>query len=74
VQVMLHVYLQYIKLRKTIDRNLLMIASYKPLVGQAPKEGQRTVKAQDIARLYEIIIQVIRLTIQIFRLSGLHAS
>jgi len=58
----LHSYLAYIKLSKTIDRNLLIIENMKPyLPGGQVEEGRKITKPQDLVRLYDIIIQVSRL-------------
>ena len=35
VQIFLHTYLQYIKLKKTIERNLTMVDMYKASLGKA---------------------------------------
>jgi len=47
--VYLHTYLSYLKLTKTIERNLLMIESLT--------NSSKGFKPQDVARLYDIIIQ-----------------
>lgn len=47
--VYLHTYLSYLKLTKTIERNLLMIESLTT--------SSKGFKPQDVARLYDIIIQ-----------------
>ena len=55
----LHTYLAYLKQTKTIERNLLMIDSLKQyLPGNRTEEGRKVTKPQDLARLYDIIIQV----------------
>jgi hypothetical protein len=54
---LLHTYVTYLRQTKTIDRNLLMIESLKLQLGKI-QEGKKMVKPQDIARLYDIIIQV----------------
>ena len=45
---------------KTIDRNVEMIDSMKKVLSgdEAQEEGKKPVKPQDLARLYETIIQV----------------
>ena len=55
----LHSYLSYIKLSKTIERNLLLIDNLKNyLPGGKVEEGRKITKPQDLVRLYDIIIQV----------------
>ena len=55
----LHSYLTYIKLSKTIERNLLLIENLKNyLPGGQVAEGRKITKPQDLVRLYDIIIQV----------------
>ena len=46
---------------KTVDRNLEMIDNMKKVLsgGEAQEEGRKPVKPQDLARLYETIIQVL---------------
>ncbi|XP_045214058.2 signal recognition particle subunit SRP68-like [Mercenaria mercenaria] len=54
----LHSYLTFIKLSKTIDRNLLLIDNLKLyLPGGQVEEGRKITKPQDLVRLYDIIIQ-----------------
>ncbi|KAL3877845.1 hypothetical protein ACJMK2_035489 [Sinanodonta woodiana] len=54
----LHSYLTYIKLTKTVDRNLLLIDSLKNfLPGKQMEDGHKITKPQDLVRLYDIIIQ-----------------
>lgn len=54
----LHSYLTYIKLTKTIERNLLLIENMKLyLPGGQVEEGRKITKPQDLVRLYDIIIQ-----------------
>ncbi|XP_064623937.1 signal recognition particle subunit SRP68-like [Lineus longissimus] len=53
---LLHTYVTYLRQTKTIDRNLLMVESLKVQLGKV-QEGKKMVKPQDIARLYDIIIQ-----------------
>ncbi|KAK3089911.1 hypothetical protein FSP39_007594 [Pinctada imbricata] len=54
----LHSYLTYIRLSKTIDRNLLLIQNLKGyLPGRQVEEGRKITKPQDLVRLYDIIIQ-----------------
>ncbi|XP_054721035.1 signal recognition particle subunit SRP68-like [Uloborus diversus] len=53
-------YLTYIRLSKTIERNLLFIESLKQNMGSTSEtaiEGKRVTKPQDLVRPYEIIIQ-----------------
>ncbi|XP_067936540.1 signal recognition particle subunit SRP68-like [Watersipora subatra] len=57
LQIFLHTYLQYIKIKKTIQRYLVMIELYRGLLGQPVSDGQKVIRPQDIARLYEMIIQ-----------------
>ncbi|XP_013792605.1 signal recognition particle subunit SRP68-like [Limulus polyphemus] len=52
----LHSYLSYIRLSKTIIRNILMIDSLKESLYNS-NEGKKTTKPQDLIRPYEIIIQ-----------------
>ena len=57
----LHSYLSYIKLSKTIERNLLLIENLKNyLPGGLVEEGRKITKPQDLVRLYDIIIQVFK--------------
>ncbi len=57
--VYLHTYLQYLKQTKTIQRNLLMIASLKQhLPAHRTDDSKKVTKPQDLARLYDIICQV----------------
>lgn len=57
--VYLHTYLSYLRQTKTIERNLLMIDSLKKnLPGSRQDDSKKLTKPQDLARLYEIIIQV----------------
>lgn len=54
----LHSYLTYIKLTKTIERNLLLIENLKLyLPGGHVEEGRKITKPQDLVRLYDIVIQ-----------------
>ncbi|XP_077979719.1 signal recognition particle subunit SRP68-like [Glandiceps talaboti] len=54
----LHSYVTYIKLTKTIERNMLMAESMKEnLQTGEVQEGKRHTKPQDLIRLYDIIIQ-----------------
>ncbi|VDI73750.1 signal recognition particle subunit SRP68 [Mytilus galloprovincialis] len=54
----LHSYLMYIRLSKTVDRNLLLIEKLKQyLPGKSIPEGHKITKPQDLVRLYDIIIQ-----------------
>ncbi|KAG8190077.1 hypothetical protein JTE90_023049 [Oedothorax gibbosus] len=53
-------YLTYIRLSKTVERNLLFIESLKNNMGgssEAAADGKRVTKPQDLVRPYEIIIQ-----------------
>lgn len=55
----LHSYLMYLRLTKTIDRNLLMIEKLRQyLPGKHIADGHKVTKPQDLVRLYDIIIQV----------------
>ena len=57
--VYLHTYLAYLRQTNTVQRNLLMIESLKEnLQGQRTDESKKITKPQDLARLYDIIIQV----------------
>lgn len=62
--VYLHTYLAYLRLTKTIERNLLMVESLSAqsqggtTQHSAAAGSKRIVKPQDIARLYDIIVQV----------------
>lgn len=56
----LHSYLTYIRLSKTVERNLLIIESLKRNLensGDAAVDGKKQAKPQDLVRPYEIIIQ-----------------
>ncbi|XP_061191309.1 signal recognition particle subunit SRP68-like [Saccostrea echinata] len=54
----LHTYLTFIRLSKTIERNLLLIEQLKDyLPGKKVEEGHKITKPQDLVRLYDIIIQ-----------------
>ena len=55
----LHSYLTYLRLTKTIERNLLLIDNLKRyLPDKKIPEGHKITKPQDLVRLYDIIIQV----------------
>ncbi len=55
----LHSYLTYLRLTKTVDRNLLLIENLKNyLPGKQVEEGRKITKPQDLVRLYDIMIQV----------------
>lgn len=55
-------YLTWTRMNKTIERNLLMIESYKSGLNNKPEEEtSKTAKAakpQDVVRIYDIILQV----------------
>lgn len=54
----LHSYLTFIRLTKTIKRNLLLIDNMKQyLPNMVVPEGKKITKPQDLVRLYDIIIQ-----------------
>lgn len=55
----LYTYLQYIRQSITLSRNIAMIESMKAQIEgrEKPTEGKKTVKAQDVVRMYENIIQ-----------------
>jgi len=55
----LHTYLQYIRHSITLSRNIAMLDSMKAQLDgrEKPLEGKKVVKAQDIVRMYENIIQ-----------------
>ncbi|XP_011455290.1 signal recognition particle subunit SRP68 [Magallana gigas] len=54
----LHTYLTFIRLSKTVERNLLLIETMKDyLPGKKVEEGHKITKPQDLVRLYDIIIQ-----------------
>jgi len=55
----LYTYLQFIRHSITLSRNIAMIDAMKALLEgrEKPLEGKKTVKAQDIVRMYENIIQ-----------------
>lgn len=57
---MLQSYLTYIRLSKTVERNLLFIESLKQNMssGEGAGDGKKISKPQDLVRPYEIIIQV----------------
>ncbi|XP_074647585.1 signal recognition particle subunit SRP68-like [Tubulanus polymorphus] len=56
---MLHTYVTYLRLTKTIERNLLMIQNLEEGLHskKQQREGKKIPKPQDLARLYEIIVQ-----------------
>ena len=63
----LHNYVSYIRLSKTVERNLLMAESMKSnlpailqnSVEEMPVEtGRRSSKPEDLVRIYDIILQV----------------
>ena len=62
--VFLHTYLSYLKLTKTVERNLLIVENIKPNVvtsrsaDDTPVPGKKVYKPQDLARLYDSVIQV----------------
>ncbi|XP_046550007.1 signal recognition particle subunit SRP68-like [Haliotis rubra] len=54
----LHSYLTYLRLTKTVERNLLLIDNLQNyLPGKVAEEGRKITKPQDLVRLYDIIIQ-----------------
>lgn len=54
----LHSYLTFIRLTKTIKRNLLLIDNMKQyLPNKVIPEGKKITKPQDLVRLYDIIVQ-----------------
>ncbi|XP_064617807.1 signal recognition particle subunit SRP68-like [Liolophura sinensis] len=54
----LHTYLTYLRLTKTVERNLLLIENLKEnLPGQQVAPGKKITKPQDLVRLYDIIMQ-----------------
>lgn len=57
---MLQSYLTYIRLSKTVERNLLFIESLKQNMSsvEGTGDGKKMTKPQDLIRPYEIIIQV----------------
>lgn len=58
----LHTYLTYLRLTKTVERNLLLIENLKEnLPGQQVVPGKKITKPQDLVRLYDIIMQVRRI-------------
>jgi hypothetical protein len=50
-------YLTFLRLNKTVERNLLMVSTFEKNLGKAD-ENMKITKPQDIVRLYDIIIQV----------------
>lgn len=65
----LHIYITYIRLSKTVERNLLMAESMKSSlpanlqnsVDEVPAEaapGKKIAKPEDLVRIYDIILQV----------------
>ena len=57
--VYLHSYLTYMRLTKTIERNLIMIEMMESnLPENKPNPNKKITKPQDLARLYDIITQV----------------
>ncbi|XP_076366392.1 signal recognition particle 68 [Tachypleus tridentatus] len=64
----LHSYLSYIRLSKTVDRNLLMIDSLRSALSSSDErngDGKKKNKPQDLIRPYEIIIQNLKEIIQL---------
>ncbi len=53
----LHTYLSYIKCRKTVDRSLSMIANMSDALDKKATANKKPVKAQDLVRLYEAVLQ-----------------
>lgn len=63
--IFLHTYLAYLRQSKTVERNLLMIESLKEnLPGRRQDERQKMTKPQDLVRLLDIIMQVMRIHCQ----------
>uniref|UniRef100_A0A1B6CIN9 Signal recognition particle subunit SRP68 n=1 Tax=Clastoptera arizonana TaxID=38151 RepID=A0A1B6CIN9_9HEMI len=50
-------YMTYIRLTRTIQRNLLMVESTKVALSEKTETEGRKVRPQDLTRLYEIILQ-----------------
>ena len=50
-------YLTFLRLSKTVERNILMVSTFEKNLGKAD-ENMKVTKPQDIVRLYDIIIQV----------------
>ena len=50
-------YLTFLRLNKTVERNMSMVSTYEKNLGK-PDENMKVTKPQDIVRLYDIIIQV----------------
>ncbi|XP_023231585.1 signal recognition particle subunit SRP68-like [Centruroides sculpturatus] len=70
----LHSYLIYIRLSKTIERNLLLIQSLKKNLEQNidnNSDGKKSTKPQDLIRPYEIIIQNLS---EMTQLSGIDSN
>lgn len=62
-------YLSYIRLKLTLERNLYLIAQAKiNMEDDNFTEGTKKVRAQDISRLYEIILQNVS---ELMQLNGL---
>jgi len=55
----LYTYLQYIRHNITLNRNTVLLQGMRDQLdkGEKPAEGKKTVKAQDIVRMYENMIQ-----------------
>jgi len=55
----LYTYLQYIRHQLTLGRNTVLVAGMRDQLstGEKPAEGRKVVKAQDIVRMYENMIQ-----------------
>jgi len=55
----LYTYLQYIRHNITLSRNSVLLSSMRDQLdkGEKPTEGRKVVKAQDIVRMYENMIQ-----------------
>lgn len=55
--ILLFSYLTWTRITKTIERNLLMLDSYKASLNKEETKGSKNTKPQDIVRLYDIILQ-----------------
>lgn len=62
----LYSYLTYLRLKISIERNLLLIENLRQyLPDQQVEEGRKITKPQDLVRLYDIIIQVRNCCLQV---------
>lgn len=53
----LHTYLSFMKCTKTVERSLTMIAYMTEALESGGSIGKKPVRAQDLVRLYETVLQ-----------------